>query len=310
MRWIWFGVLCMPLLLQAQPPSVTSGRMISWLAFPSKHIQSPDIDIWLPNGYADSIRYAVVYMQDGQMLFDSSITWNHQSWEVDETANGLLVQGVIRPCIFVGISSKPETRYRYFFPEDPFWQLNKRQRDTVVARLVRSGRAQRGFEPGSNEFLIFMVEELRPAINRSFSVDTNRAATFCAGSSMGAMLSCYALCKYPQVFGGAACFSTHWVGVVQQDGNPFPRAILCYLKHHLPAAGNHHWYFDCGTKTLDSLYPSIQHRVDRILKKKGYAAANWVTQYADGDDHSEKAWRRRLPAALRFLLGNKPNGGP
>jgi enterochelin esterase-like enzyme len=119
---------------------------------------------------------------------------------------------------------------------------------------------------------------------------------------MGGLISMYAICEYPDVFGGAACISTHWPGTFKAQNNPVPKAFLAYLTDHLPSPENHKFYFDYGTKTLDAMYKPYQMKADEIMKKKGYTNANWITREFPGEDHSERAWRKRIEIPLTFLL--------
>ena len=77
----------------------------------------------------------------------------------------------------------------------------------------------------SDAYLKFLVTELKPFIDSTFSVATDRSNTFIAGSSMGGLISMYAVCEYPAVFGGAACLSTHWPGIFTAENNPIPEAF-------------------------------------------------------------------------------------
>jgi len=113
----------------------------------------------------------------------------------------------------------------------------------------------------------------------------------------------YAICEYPHVFGGAACLSTHWPGTFTVKNNPVPAEILSYFKENLPSPENHKFYFDYGTETLDAMYKPFQLQADEILKSKGYTPDNWITREFKGQDHSEKAWRKRLEIPVVFLLG-------
>jgi enterochelin esterase-like enzyme len=174
--------------------------------------------------------------------------------------------------------------------------------DTVLAQLQRAGRTKEVFRPRSDNYLKFIVKELKPYIDRHYSVKSDRDNTFIAGSSMGGLISIYALCEYPQVFGGAACLSTHWVGSFTLQNNPIPEAFIQYLKRKLPHPNQHKIYFDCGDQTLDALYPSIQQKVDMLMNDKGYNQAYWITNYFPGDDHSEQSWQRRLHIPLTFLF--------
>jgi predicted alpha/beta superfamily hydrolase len=171
--------------------------------------------------------------------------------------------------------------------------------------LQRAGRTKDVFKPTSDRYLKFIVKELKPYIDRTYSVKTDRAHTFIAGSSMGGLISMYAICEYPAVFGGAACLSTHWVGTFTLENNPVPDAFITYLRKKLPDPKNHKIYFDCGDQTLDALYPEIQKQVDNVMKNKGFTESNWVTKYFPGEDHSEQAWSKRLHIPLAFLLNLK-----
>jgi predicted alpha/beta superfamily hydrolase len=126
--------------------------------------------------------------------------------------------------------------------------------------------------------------------------------TFIAGSSMGGLISLYALCEYPKVFGSAACLSTHWPGIFTMENNPVPDAFIRYLEENLPRPGSHKIYFDFGTETLDSLYEPLQNRVDDVMRHHGYTHKNWMTLKFPGEDHSERAWHSRLEVPLLFLL--------
>ena len=116
------------------------------------------------------------------------------------------------------------------------------------------------------------------------------------GSSMGGLISAYALCEYPHVFGGAGCVSTH-----------FPAgkgAVIDYLAKNLPKPGAHKLWFDYGTETLDALYEPYQRRMDAVMKAAGYTEGrDWITKKFPGAEHSEKSWRARVDQPLTFLLG-------
>jgi len=181
--------------------------------------------------------------------------------------------------------------------------LSEIEKDTVTAQLqMASGKITETFKPRSDNYLKFIVEELKPIIDKKYSVHKNRESTYIAGSSMGGLISLYAVCEYPKVFGGAACLSTHWIGTFSPEHNPVPDSFLKYLDKKLPDPQKHKIYFDCGDQTLDALYPQIQNRVDSLMHVKGYSVMNWITKYFPGEDHSEKSWNKRLNIPLEFLL--------
>ena len=153
-------------------------------------------------------------------------------------------------------------------------------------------------------YLQFLVTEVKPFIDKTFSTKKDQKNTFVAGSSMGGLISMYAICEYPKVFGGAACLSTHWPGTFSSNNNPIPNAFVAYLKKKLPNPKDHKIYFDYGDQTLDAMYKPLQEKVDVVMKAKGFTNKNWETKFFPGENHSEVAWAKRLDIPLLFLLKN------
>ena len=294
-------IFCNHCFAQTQKPS--SGKIIRIDSFPSKYVTARNIDIWLPDDYTESKKYAVLYMHDGQMLFDSTITWNKQEWMVDETVSSLLKNNTIKDVIVVGVWNGGKTRHIDYFPQKPFESLSQKEQDNLYKKNRPNGASV--FNEGkvqSDNYLKFLLEELKPRIDSQFATLKNKQNTFIAGSSMGGLISMYAICEYPKVFAGAACLSTHWPGIFTLENNPIPEAFYNYLKEHLPSPKTHKIYFDYGTKTLDAMYPALQEQVDIIMKHKGFTTKNWITKKFGGEDHSEKAWQKRLYIPLTFLM--------
>jgi len=287
-------------------PKVVSGKIERIENFTSKYVPQRNIDIWLPDGYSDTNKYATLYMQDGQMLFDPEQTWNKQSWNIDDVISVLIKRSEIKSCIIIAIWNSGETRRPEYFPQKPFERMRASEKDSVIIQLRKAGKIKDSFQPCSDNYLNFIVEELKPYVDNHYSTNKKKEATFISGSSMGGLISIYAICEYPKIFGGAACMSTHWSGTYTLENNPVPSAFLAYLNRKLPNPKNHRIYFDCGDQNLDALYPEIQHQVDRLMQSKGYKASNWQTNYIAGGDHSEYSWNARLHLPLKFLLENKP----
>jgi len=283
----------------AQQMSVSGGTLKHYEKFESKFVEARNVDVWLPDGYSTKEKYTVLYMHDGQMLFDANTTWNKQEWRVDETAGKLIKEGKTLKFIVVGISSIPEFRRGDYFPQNPFESLTKDEQDLLIKASTT------GTKVNSDNYLKFIVTELKPFIDKTFSTKKDRANTMIAGSSMGGLISLYAICEYPEVFGSAACISTHWPGVLQTENhNPIPDALMDYISKNLPSPKNHKIYFDFGTATLDAVYEPHQIKVDSIMETRGWTGENWITKKFPGADHSEKSWAERLDIPLLFLLGN------
>lgn len=289
----------------AQVPTPQQGRIVRHENFPSAHVTPRNVDVWLPAQYDPQKKYAVLYMQDGQMLFDSTLTWNKQEWGVDETLSQLMLENKIKDCIVVGIWNGGRSRHAEYFPQKPFESLSASQQEMVYNAYRSNGQSIFfGIPIMSDRYLNFLTQELKPFIDKTYATKTDRSNTFIAGSSMGALISLYAICEYPSIFGGAACLSTHWPGLFTMENNPVPGAFFSYLEQSLPSPNRHRIYFDHGTETLDSMYASLQKSVDLIMAKGGYKSKQWLSRSWPGQDHSERSWRSRFALPASFLLKN------
>jgi predicted alpha/beta superfamily hydrolase len=272
-------------------PAGVTGTVKTEESFPSKRVAARRVDVWLPPGYeANSTRrYPVLYMHDGQNLFDPALSYIGVDWGIDETMTRLIREGAVREAIVVGV-----------------WNTPKRSEEYLPAKAVTGSKKPddwpdmfwlRKLTNVSDDYLRFLVGELKPFVDSNYRTLPNRANTFTMGSSAGALISIYALAEYPDVFGGAGGVSTHWP---MGDG-----LMIDYLEPRLAGLrGGHRFYFDFGTETLDSNYEPYQRRVDALMRRAGYVeGVDWMTRKYEGDEHSERAWRRRVDVPLRFLLG-------
>ncbi len=280
---------------------LASGTIKRIDSFPSKFVRPRTVDVWLPNKYSENEKYAVLYMHDGQMLFDAESTWNKQEWKIDEIMSQLMAENKIRKTIVVAIWNHADIRHPNYYPQKPFETLPKKFRDSI-ASVSKKQYGSDFKSPDSDNYLKFIVEEVKPVIDANFSVYTNAESTFVSGSSMGGLISMYALCEYPNVFGGAACLSTHWPGITPFVGNPVPETFFKFLEENLPLAKTHKIYFDYGTRTLDKFYLPYQHRVDEVLKLKGFDETNSRNLKFEDHDHSENSWNQRFQIPAEFLL--------
>jgi enterochelin esterase-like enzyme len=281
-------------------PKVPRGKVVRIPIVASQFVPARNIDVWLPDDYRAGRRYPVLYMHDGQMLFDPTITWNKQAWNIAQVASKLIDRNEVRSFIVVGVFNS-ENRGGEYLPQKALDLLSPEQKQEQLA-----AGAKNKLMPKADDYLRYLTQEVKPYIDSHFRTRSGREDTFIAGSSMGGLISMYAICEYPDVFGAAACVSTHWPG----GGNNFseknlPTAILTYLAAKLPDPKTHRLYFDHGDKTLDAQYGPYQAQADRILRLKGYDATNWLTKVFPGDDHTEKSWSARFDGVLKFLLPPK-----
>lgn len=277
-------------------PQVASGRIERLAHFPSRYVDARNVDVWLPAGYDGSKRYNVLYMHDGQMLFDPALTWNHQAWHVDQAVSRLLAQGKMADTIVVGVWNNGSFRHAEYFPEKTLPDLAPPLRATFIKQQLAG-------KPQADNYLRFLVEELKPAIDRKYATLPQREHTFIMGSSMGGIISLYAISEYPDVFGAAACLSTHWVATFEANAY-FPMAMFHYLQAKLPSPAQHRLYMDRGTETLDALYRVPQDFADQIVADGGYTERNFRSSVFPGAAHTEQAWSARLDGVLSFLFAD------
>lgn len=257
--------------------------------FKSKFIRARHVDVWYPPGYFENIQvcYPVIYMHDGQNLFDSALAFGGSGWEIDKTIAQLMDDKKIRGAMVVGIWNT-DLRWREYMPQKPYQSLAfERHHENFINTY--------GGEPISDAYLRFMVEELKPFVDSNYQTLSDQPNTFVMGSSMGGLISLYAISEYPEVFGGAGCLSSNWPAGENE--------LVDEMAKQLPDPKTHKLYFDYGTEGLDALYGPYQKQMDEHLRTAGYVEnQNWMTLQFAGADHSEKAWRDRVEIPLSFLI--------
>ncbi len=272
-----------------QPVLVQAGQIERYEDFSSQHCPPRHVDVWLPPGYAaGSERYPVLYMHDGQNLFDPALAFIGVDWGMDEAITRLVEAKMFSGAIVVGIWNTPERR-REYMPQKPLLL-------PASTALLTEFSADNGGPPRSDAYLRCLVEEIKPLIDGRYRTLPEREHTAVMGSSMGGLVSLYAICEYPTVFGLAGCLSTHWpIG-----GN----RLVDYFGSALPRPPGQRIYFDYGTATLDASYEPYQLRMDALMAQAGYVHGHdWLTQKFERAEHSERAWRARVDIPLRFLFG-------
>jgi predicted alpha/beta superfamily hydrolase len=273
-------------------------EMIKLTRYPkmkNRRLLPRDVWVWAPPAYQTDPKacFPVIYMHDGQNLFDPEKSYSHVTWGVAEAITRLSGWGFIQPAIVVGIDNT-ENRMGDYLPTRPF---QTQHGQALIASLAEDIRKEYDkLDMAADEYLKLIVDVIKPRVDQDFRTLPDFSNTFVMGASMGGLISLYALAEYPAVFSGAGCFSTHWP-VVEEVIGP-------YLRSYLPASGQHKLYFDHGSEDLDAEYAPCQAAVDQIGSEKGYVSGkDWLTRFGPGSGHHEKAWRSRLHVALRFFLG-------
>jgi len=286
--------------IKDSPVIVSSGK-VERFVMPCEYAKERIIDVWLPDGYSKKNKYSVLYAQDGHNLFDATKMFNNQEWRLDEVTDSLMREDKIKKTIIVGIHC---TRYRFaeYLPQKATDYLSEEGKIALKEEVENCK---------SDSYLKFVVEELKPFIDKNYSVRKGPGNTSIIGSSMGGLISLYAICEYPEVFGSASCISTHWPGLIPNPRDTtyslregyFPEAMYRYMRSSLPDPASHKIYFDHGDLTLDAAYGPYQQEADRVMENAGYNSDNWMTRVFPGDAHVESSWASRVHIPLMFMLG-------
>jgi predicted alpha/beta superfamily hydrolase len=266
------------------------GRLVVWMDVKSSFLgPTRHVVIWLPPGYdsAATTRYPVLYMHDGQNLFDPRIAFTGVDWGVDEAVVRLMQRGTIPPVIVVGV-----------------W--NSIERGTEYSPWHRAGAYAR-----------FLVEELMPRVNAEFRTMTGPENTAVMGSSMGGLVSFYLVTHHPDVFGACGCMSTHlplseavaarsfqgMVPVATPDTVPY---IIRDIEAGLRVPRGARYWFDYGSQGLDSAYVATHDTVRAwLLRQNLVEGKDFVVRRYEGATHNEASWRARLADPLTFLFGKR-----
>lgn len=229
------------------------------------------IRVYLPPGYEQSTeRYPVLYMHDGQNLFDDATSYAGE-WGIDETLNRLAQQEGLK-LIVVGIDNGGEKRMNELNPWDN----------------ARFGKGE------GSQYTDFIVKVVKPAVDARFRTLPDRAHTGIMGSSMGGLISHYAVYRYPEVFGMAGIFSpSYWIA---------PEAADFTRTHRLP--DDTRLYFYAGGKEGDGDDGMVTHmqRMVAVVKDGGHPSATLASKVNPQGEHNEPTWRAEFPAAVKWLF--------
>lgn len=264
----------------------------------SKFIDDKNYEVFLPPSYAqnEEKRYPVLYMMDLQNLFVDSLAYGGVAWNIDEVVDSLVKAGKMQEIIIVGVDHAGYDRFSEYAPQKPMEALPQEMRDSLLHFLQKPLYA--------DQYLQFLVKELKPKIDEQYRTLTGVEHTFIGGSSMGGLISMYAQCEYPDVFGGALCLSTHWPIFLEDPVPVVPAEIVRYFSQNLPQGKK--WYFDYGTKGIDQYYEPYQQQIDSVMLANGYVEGeNFISRKFEGHDHNERDWNRRVYIPLEFVFGKE-----
>jgi predicted alpha/beta superfamily hydrolase len=218
--------------------------------------------VYLPDGYTNSKdRYPVMYMHDGQNVFDDATSFSGE-WGVDEC-----IDSMKKKCIVVAVDNGGMKRINEYCPYD----------------MEKFGKGE------GDQYVDFLAKTLKPYIDKNYRTLKRKENTFIAGSSMGGIISMYAVLKYPDVFGGAGVFSpAFWVGPkifddIKAKGNKVSSRI----------------YFYAGKQEGEAMVPDMQRAFDLM---KGVSKSKMTTVVREDGKHNEARWRIEFPLFYEWLM--------
>lgn len=233
-----------------------------------------DIIVFLPPGYDQNPdrHYPVLYLQDGQNIFDARTAFGGNEWHVDETASDMIAKGEVEPLIIVGIYNTGVHRIAEYTPS-----VDKKQKAGGSGRL----------------YARFVVEELKPFVDATYRTRADRDSTGVAGSSLGGLISLYLALHYPHVFGRVGVMSPSlW----------WDRRMILRLVRALKQPTAQRIWLDSGTNEGRTTLNNCRDLRELLLQKGWREGHDLAYLEARDSGHDEGAWAARFGAVLGFLF--------
>ncbi len=262
------------------PPHTLTGNIQRHKSFPSRTLGNRrDVVVYLPTGYRRFVRrrYPVLYLQDGQNVFDAATAFGGVEWGVDETAQRLTRKRLIEPLIIVGVSNTGNDRIHEYTPTRAVAQagVQKYQRSRGLAR--KYGK--------------FLVSELKPFIDTTYRTLPEAEFTGLGGSSLGGLLTMTLGLWFPDVFSRLAVMSPS----VWWDNQVIVRMVE-ELDTKLPLR----IWLDTGTNEIG--WERARALRDALVEKGWRLHDDLQYTEVEGAGHNESAWAARVDPMLRFLF--------
>jgi predicted alpha/beta superfamily hydrolase len=252
---------------------VSSGRLRKHEQFRSRFLRNQrDLIVYVPPGYDEQPqrRFPVLYLHDGQNLFDRATAFGGQDWNVHGAADYLIQAGSLEPILIVGIYNTGKSRIQEYTPSK--------------APKIGGGRADR--------YGKFLLLEVMPFIQNEYRAQTGPQVTGIGGSSLGGLVSLYFGLKYPQTFGKIAALSPSvWWN---------QRIILRFAAAATPQPRPRIW-LDIGTREGPKIVPDVELFRDVLVKRGWRENQDLHYERVEGGEHNEAAWSQRIGRVLAFL---------
>jgi predicted alpha/beta superfamily hydrolase len=242
-----------------------------------------DILVYLPRGYRRSLRqrYPVLYLQDGQNVFDAATAFSQVEWRVDETAQELIRKNLIEPLIIVAIANVGDERIHEYTPSRG-----------VIDEHAKRKKRSRGM---GKHYAKFLIEEVKPFIDRTYRTRPEPENTGLGGSSLGGLITLAAGLWHPNVFQRL---------IVMSPSIWWDNQLIVRMVEELPDKLPLRIWLDTGTN--EPGWERARVLRDALVEKGWYLYGDLQYLEIEGADHSEGAWAARVDPALRFLFPPPP----
>jgi predicted alpha/beta superfamily hydrolase len=265
------------------PKHTLTGNIKRHRAFPSKILGNRrDVLVYLPRGYRplSRRRYPVLYLQDGQNVFDAATSFAGVEWGMDETAERLIKENLVEPLIIVAVANTGEKRVDEYAP-------TRGVIDTKAKRKKRSQGLVR-------KYAGFLMDELKPYIDRKYRTNPDAEFTGLGGSSLGGLATLVIGILYPQAFSRLMVMSPSiW----------WDDFVIYRLVESIEQKPPLKIWFDTGT--AEPGWEDARGLLDLLIEKGWKPQKDIQYMEAQGANHSEASWAARVEPALRFLFPAK-----
>ncbi len=238
--------------------------------------------VWLPTEYGDTENserhYPVLYLNDGQNLFEAAVAFGGVEWRVDETMDRLIREGAVPPMIVVGIDNAGKDRIREYMPH--------RSMHPMMVRAM------------GKRYPDFLMNEVMPFVERMYRVATSPENTGLGGSSMGALIALYTAMERPAVFGRLLLESPSlWAS--NRQAIKESRLARIWPERIFLGVGT----AEAGDAERSRTVVDDVRELAAILRRAVLSEKRLRLVIREGAGHTEAAWAERFPEALRFLFG-------
>jgi predicted alpha/beta superfamily hydrolase len=261
------------------PHQSRTGTIQAHPAFPARIVAPRDVHVYLPPGYERQItaRYPVLYLQDGQNVFEAGDMG--AGWRVNETADALIEADQIEPLIVVAVANTSARRDEYT--------------PTAIEWTVADGSISKGGGK-ANLYGRFLIEELRPFIDRTYRTRGGAASTALGGASLGGLVSVWLALQHPELFGGVLAVSpTVW----------WDNSVVLTKIAALPRTAPVRFWVDIGTLEGENAVSGARRLRDALVAKGWRPGTDLEYVEQEGGRHDEISWGSRVEGMLSFLYG-------